>query len=210
MKCPSNGGPGISFRPFRHVVPSLMSPQLGLRSLQDLAPEMRLAMASDLEDEEGPDGETTGDEVFDSEAGTSVNTTPATTPLPPIDALVRQTAILVEPEPTAEKEEVITEQVKGLQEESRPGSELAGVSVVTEQPARSEPLPVIRCVPLLSRVLSTPPSPLTSSRPVPAQGGLRQRPASSSSASDVASPGGDGGRWRRSRSSRCSSSGPGS
>lgn len=138
-----------------------MSPQLGLRSLQDLAPEMRLAMASDLEDEEGPDGETTGDEVFDSEAGTSVNTTPAATPLPPIDELVRQTAILVEPEPAAEKEEVITEQVKALQEELRPGSELAGVSVVTEQPARSEPLPVIRCVQaLLSRVPSAPPSPV--------------------------------------------------
>lgn len=210
MTCPSNGGPGISFSPFRHLVPLLMFPQLGLRSLQDLAPEMRLAMASDLEDEEGPDGEITGDEVFDSEAGTSVNTTPAATPLPPIDMLVQQTAILVEPEPMAEKEEVITEQVRGLQEESRPGSELAEVSVVTEQPARSEPLPIIRCVQLLSHVPLTPLSPLTSSRPVPAQGGLRQRPASSSSARDVASPGGDGGRRRRSRRSRCSSSSPGS
>lgn len=123
-----------------------MLPQQGLRSLKDLAPEMRLAMASDLEDEEGADGEMTGDEVFDSEAGTSVNTTPAATPLPPIDTLVQQTAIFMEPEPKAEKEEVITEQVKGLQEEHRPGSELAGASVVTEQPVRSEPLPVIRCV----------------------------------------------------------------
>ncbi|CAG03930.1 unnamed protein product, partial [Tetraodon nigroviridis] len=114
--------------------------QQGVRSLQDLAPEMRLAMASDLEDEEGADGEMTGDEVFDSEAGTSANTTPAATPLPPIDTLVQQTAILMEPEP---KEEVITEQVKGLQEEQRPGSELAGASVVTEQPGRSEPLPII-------------------------------------------------------------------
>uniref|UniRef100_H3D4N0 Voltage-dependent L-type calcium channel subunit alpha n=1 Tax=Tetraodon nigroviridis TaxID=99883 RepID=H3D4N0_TETNG len=63
--------------------------QQGVRSLQDLAPEMRLAMASDLEDEEGADGEMTGDEVFDSEAGTSANTTPAATPLPPIDTLVQ-------------------------------------------------------------------------------------------------------------------------
>ncbi|XP_029689354.1 voltage-dependent L-type calcium channel subunit alpha-1D [Takifugu rubripes] len=118
--------------------------QQGLRSLQDLAPEMRLAMASDLEDEEGADGEMTGDEVFGSEAGTSVNTTPATTPLPPIDTLVQQTAIFMEPEPEAEKEEVITEQVKGLEMEHRPGSELAGVTIVTEQPVRSEPLPVIR------------------------------------------------------------------
>lgn len=131
-----------------------MFPQQGLRSLQDLAPEMRLAMASDLEDEEGPDGEMTGDEVFDSEAGTSVNTTPASTPLPPIHTLVQQTAILMEPEATPEKEEVITEQVKGLQEE------LAGVSVVTEQPARSEPLPIIRCVQLLSHsFLEAPPPP---------------------------------------------------
>lgn len=127
-----------------------MLPQQGLRSLQDLAPEMRLAMASDLEDEEGADGEMTGDEVFDSEAGTSVNTTPAATPLPPIDTLVQQTAIFVEPQPKAEKEEVITEQVKCLEEELRPGSELAGVTVVTEQPMRSEPLPIIRCVSLFS------------------------------------------------------------
>lgn len=124
-----------------------MFPQQGLRSLQDLAPEMRLAMASDLEDEEGADGEMTGDEAFESEAGTSANTTPAATPLPPVETLVQQTAIFMEPEPKAEEEEeVITEQVKGLQEEQRPGSELAGASVVTEQPARSEPLPVIRCV----------------------------------------------------------------
>lgn len=129
---------------------SLMLPQQGLRSLQDLAPEMRLAMVSDLEDEEGADGEMTGDEVFDSEAGTSVNTTPAATPLPPIDTLVQQTAIFVEPEPKAEKEEVVTEQVKRLEEEHRPGSELAGVTIVTEQPVRSEPLPIIRCVPLCS------------------------------------------------------------
>lgn len=108
-------------------------------------------MASDLEDEEVAEGEMTGEEVFDSEAGTSVNTTPATTPLPPIDTLVQQTAIFMEAEPKAEKEEVITEQVKGLQEEHRLGSELAGVSVVTEQPVRSEPLPVIRCVPLCSQ-----------------------------------------------------------
>lgn len=127
-----------------------MLPQQGLRSLQDLAPEMRLAMASDLEDEEGADGEMTGDEVFGSEAGTSVNTTPATTPLPPIDTLVQQTVIFMEPEPKAEEEEVITEQVKGLEMEHRPGSELAGVTIVTEQPVRSEPLPVIRCVLLFS------------------------------------------------------------
>lgn len=111
---------------------------------------MRLAMASDLEDEEGGDGEMTGDEVFDSEAGTSVASTPCATPLPPIDTLVRQTAVFMEPEPKAETEEVVTEQVRGLKEEQIPGSELAGVTVVTEQPVRSEPLPIIRCVPPFS------------------------------------------------------------
>lgn len=112
-----------------------MSSQQGLRTLQDLAPEMRLAM--ELEEEEGMEGEMTGDEIFDSEAGTSVTNTPAATPLPPIDLLVEQTA----PFPTGE-EGVITEQVTGLQEHQRPGSELAGVTVVREQPVRSDPLPI--------------------------------------------------------------------
>uniref|UniRef100_A0A671W2S2 Voltage-dependent L-type calcium channel subunit alpha n=1 Tax=Sparus aurata TaxID=8175 RepID=A0A671W2S2_SPAAU len=114
-----------------------------LRTLQDLAPEMRLAMASDLEDEEGAEGEMTGDDIFGSEAGTSVNTTPATTPLPPIDSLVEQTIVFLEPEPKPADEGVITEQVTGLQEHQRPGSELAGISIVTEQPVRSEPLPIL-------------------------------------------------------------------
>uniref|UniRef100_A0A671VYF0 Voltage-dependent L-type calcium channel subunit alpha n=1 Tax=Sparus aurata TaxID=8175 RepID=A0A671VYF0_SPAAU len=85
--------------------------QQGLRTLQDLAPEMRLAMASDLEDEEGAEGEMTGDDIFGSEAGTSVNTTPATTPLPPIDSLVEQTIVFLEPEPKPADEGVITEQI---------------------------------------------------------------------------------------------------
>ncbi len=122
--------------------------QQGLRTLQDLAPEMRLAMACDLEEEEGAEGEMTGDEVFDSEAGTSVTTTPASTPLPPIDMLVGQTTVIVEPEPSAATEGVITEQVTGLLEHQRPGSELSGLEIITEQPVRSEPLP-IRCVSLI-------------------------------------------------------------
>ncbi|XP_044207690.1 voltage-dependent L-type calcium channel subunit alpha-1D [Thunnus albacares] len=116
--------------------------QQGLRTLQDLAPEMRLAMACDLEEEEGVDGEMTGDEIFDSEPGTSVNTTPASTPMPPIDSLIEQTTVIVEPEPKVENGGVITEQVTGLQEHQRPGSELAGISVVTEQPVKSDPLPI--------------------------------------------------------------------
>lgn len=150
LRCMSTPWNMDNLQPSKRFPPPLMLPQQGLRSLQDLAPEMRLAMASDLEDEEGPDGEMTGDEVFGSESGTSVNTTPATTPLPPIDTLVQQTAIFMEPEPKAEREEVITEQVKGLEMELRPGSELAEVTIVTEQPVRSEPLPVIRCVPPFS------------------------------------------------------------
>ncbi|XP_035511865.1 voltage-dependent L-type calcium channel subunit alpha-1D-like [Morone saxatilis] len=116
--------------------------QQGLRTLQDLAPEMRLAMACDLEEEEGAEGEMAGDEIFDSEPGTSATNTPASTPLPPIDILVEQTTVIMEPEPKGDDGGVITEQVMGLQEHERPGSELAGGSVVTEQPVKSEPLPI--------------------------------------------------------------------
>uniref|UniRef100_A0A7N5ZTN6 Voltage-dependent L-type calcium channel subunit alpha n=1 Tax=Anabas testudineus TaxID=64144 RepID=A0A7N5ZTN6_ANATE len=97
--------------------------QQGLRTLQDLAPEMRLAMACDLEEEEGGDGEMTGDEIFDSEHGTSVTTTPAATPLPPLDTLVEQTTVIIEPAPKIANDQVITEQVTSLREHQRPGSE---------------------------------------------------------------------------------------
>uniref|UniRef100_A0A668A433 Voltage-dependent L-type calcium channel subunit alpha n=1 Tax=Myripristis murdjan TaxID=586833 RepID=A0A668A433_9TELE len=73
--------------------------QQGLRTLQDLAPEMRLAMACDMEEEEAIDGETTGDEAFESDAGTSAATTPASTPMPPIDILVEQMSVFVHAEP---------------------------------------------------------------------------------------------------------------
>uniref|UniRef100_A0A8C5FA66 Voltage-dependent L-type calcium channel subunit alpha n=1 Tax=Gadus morhua TaxID=8049 RepID=A0A8C5FA66_GADMO len=66
----------------------------GLRTLQDLAPEMRLAMACDLEDEEAVD---MGDEVFDGGAEASAPTTP-TTPLPPPD-LAEETAVFLEDPP---------------------------------------------------------------------------------------------------------------
>ncbi|XP_067382522.1 voltage-dependent L-type calcium channel subunit alpha-1D isoform X2 [Channa argus] len=132
--------------------------QQGLRSLQDLAPEMRLAMACDMEEEEGADGEIAGDEIFGSEAGTSVTTTPASTPMPPLDMLVEQTTVIVEPEPEAANCRVVTEQVMGLHEHQRPGSELAGVSVVTEQPVRSEPLP-IRVDSICESPLPPPPPP---------------------------------------------------
>lgn len=120
-----------------------MSLQLGLRTLQDLAPEMRLAMACDLEEEEATEGEMTADEIFDSER--SVSTTPAATPMPPLDVLVEQTAVIVEPGSRFTNGGVITKQVEGLHEHQRPGSELAGVSIVTEQPVRSEPPPFRYC-----------------------------------------------------------------
>uniref|UniRef100_A0A3Q1EIG6 Voltage-dependent L-type calcium channel subunit alpha n=1 Tax=Acanthochromis polyacanthus TaxID=80966 RepID=A0A3Q1EIG6_9TELE len=110
--------------------------QQGLRTLQDLAPEMRLAMACDLEEEEATEGEMTADEIFDS--GTSANTTPASTPMPRLDMLVEQTTVIVEPEPKISNGDVITEQVTGLQEHQKPGSDLAGLNIVTEQPVRSE------------------------------------------------------------------------
>ncbi|MEQ2218126.1 hypothetical protein XENOCAPTIV_029822 [Xenoophorus captivus] len=109
---------------------------------QDLAPEMRLAMACDLEEEEATEGEMTGDEIFDSEHGTSANPTPASTPMPPLDMLVEQTAVIIEPMPRVANGDVITKQVEALQEHLRPGSELAGFTVVTEQPGRSESLPI--------------------------------------------------------------------
>lgn len=157
--------------------------QQGLRTLQDLAPEMRLAMACDTEEEEGADGEMTGDEIFDSEPGTSVNTTPAATPMPPIDTLVEQTTVILEPEPKIVSGGVIREQVTGLHEHQRPGSEQAGVSVVTEQPVKSEPLPrcqiTSRC---LNSVIGTCRDQLLPNVPVLyKQGGLDQRVASSTS-----------------------------
>lgn len=102
-------------------------------------------MACDLEEEEG--GETC-DEIFDSEPGTSATTTPASTPMPPMDMLIEQTSVFIEPEPKIANGGVITEQVTGMQEHQKPGSELAGVEVVTEQPVRATPLP-IRCVSLI-------------------------------------------------------------
>ncbi|KAM3872072.1 voltage-dependent L-type calcium channel subunit alpha-1D [Diretmus argenteus] len=115
--------------------------QQGLRTLKDLAPEMRLAMACDMYEEEGGDGETVGDETVDSEAGTSVRKTPASTPMPPVEILVQQTFdAFIEPQPKTPNGDVITEQVTGLPENQRPESQLSAASVVMEQPVRSDPL----------------------------------------------------------------------
>ncbi|XP_028309456.1 voltage-dependent L-type calcium channel subunit alpha-1D [Gouania willdenowi] len=132
--------------------------QQGLRTLQDLAPEMRLAMVCDLEDEEATEGEMTADEIFESEHGTSATNTPRSTPMPPLDLLVEQTTVFIEPEPQPPSKEVITEQVTALKEHQRPESELAGASIVTEQPVRAEPLP-IRVDPMSELPPPTPPLP---------------------------------------------------
>uniref|UniRef100_A0A8D3CW80 Voltage-dependent L-type calcium channel subunit alpha n=1 Tax=Scophthalmus maximus TaxID=52904 RepID=A0A8D3CW80_SCOMX len=108
---------------------------LGLRTLQDLAPEMRLAMACDMEDEEGADGEMMGDDIFDSEPRTSATNTRTSTPMPAIEMLVEQTTVLMEREPREAEGGVVTQQVTPLKEQHRPGSELGGVDVVTEQPS---------------------------------------------------------------------------
>lgn len=113
--------------------------QQGLRTLQDLAPEMRLAMACDLEEDEMIDVETTGDEVFESEPGTSVTTTPASTPMPPADMLDEQITVFMEPEPHFTSGGVITEQVRGRPESQRPECVLSASGVVMEQPVKSEP-----------------------------------------------------------------------
>ena len=112
--------------------------QQGLRTLQDLAPEMRLAMACDLEDEEAAALGDMGDEVFNSEGKTtSVTNTPCETPLPPPDP-VEETAVYLEDPPKLSNGGVITEQVAWTPEHLRPDSLFPGMSVVIEQPVMSE------------------------------------------------------------------------
>ncbi|XP_056278035.1 voltage-dependent L-type calcium channel subunit alpha-1D [Pseudoliparis swirei] len=126
--------------------------QLGLRTLQDLAPEMRLAMACDLE--EAADAVMVADDLFDILPGATIKP-----PRTPLNKLVEQITVLMEHEAKRDQEVVVTEQVMGLQEHQRPGSELAGVSVVTEQPVRSEAL-LIREDPISELPPPPPPLPL--------------------------------------------------
>ncbi|CAL8367257.1 unnamed protein product [Lota lota] len=134
--------------------------QQGLRTLQDLAPEMRLAMACDLEDEEAVD---VGDEVFDSGAEASARSTPASTPLPPPD-LAEETAVCLE-EPSSGG--VVTEQVPWTPEHLRPDSLFPGMSAVMGQPVRSEstsellpppppPPPPVLCEAIAEPVVASP------------------------------------------------------
>ncbi|KAL2103740.1 hypothetical protein ACEWY4_000608 [Coilia grayii] len=118
--------------------------QAGLRTLQDLAPEMRLAMAME-EEGEGYEGETTEDEEFfrsDSVFSDGPMTpTPGSTPLPPV---FDETTVSIEPLPRMAKmprggARLIEEAFAGV-DESRPVSSLSTNEVVLEQPQRSVPL----------------------------------------------------------------------
>ncbi|CAL8250385.1 unnamed protein product [Arctogadus glacialis] len=135
--------------------------QQGLRTLQDLAPEMRLAMACDLEDEEAVD---MGDEVFDGGAEASAPTTP-TTPLPPPD-LAEETAVFLEDPPKLANGGVITEQVTWTPDHLRPDSLVPGMSVVLEQPLKSE-----SASEMLSPPPTSPPPPPPPPPPVVCEGG---------------------------------------
>ncbi|XP_077571767.1 voltage-dependent L-type calcium channel subunit alpha-1D-like [Stigmatopora nigra] len=93
--------------------------QQGLRTLQDLAPEMRLAMACDLEDEEG------ADDIFHSEGGEGSGI--GTIPTPPPPAQTSETA----PVSVGEAARVVPTPVPAPSLEE---------PVVTEQPLRSQGL----------------------------------------------------------------------
>ncbi|KAJ3586687.1 hypothetical protein NHX12_013083 [Muraenolepis orangiensis] len=117
--------------------------QQGLRTLQDLAPEMRLAMACDLEDEEAVD---MVDEVFHSEEGTSVSNTPSSTPLPPPDPPA-ETTVQLEDWPKPANGGVVTEQVTWTPDHLRPDSLFPGMSVVMGQPSTSYVYPDVSPAP---------------------------------------------------------------
>ncbi|XP_063063855.1 voltage-dependent L-type calcium channel subunit alpha-1D [Engraulis encrasicolus] len=120
--------------------------QAGLRTLQDLAPEMRMAMGMDEEGGEGYDGETTEDEgeFFRSDSVFSdapMTPTPGSTPLP---NMFDETAVSMEGLPRMAKmppggARMIEEAFAEV--ESRPVSSMSmGDEVVIEQPQRSVPL----------------------------------------------------------------------
>ncbi|XP_051949884.1 voltage-dependent L-type calcium channel subunit alpha-1D [Xyrauchen texanus] len=114
--------------------------QAGLRTLQDLAPEMRLAMA--MEEEEGLEGEMMDEEeffrsdsVFSDGPLTPVMLTPGSTPLPPH---LDDTTVSIEPPPKTRNGSLMLEEALL---DSRPASALSENEVVVEQPQRLAPLP---------------------------------------------------------------------
>ncbi|XP_066499275.1 voltage-dependent L-type calcium channel subunit alpha-1D isoform X2 [Hoplias malabaricus] len=113
--------------------------QAGLRTLQDLAPEMRLAMAMEEGHEDGFEGDMTeeeeffrSDSVFSDAASMS---TPGGTPLPPH---LDEVTVSMEPQPNFPHGMLMLEDAL---EDSRPASALSYNEVVMEQPLRRSPLP---------------------------------------------------------------------
>ncbi|XP_056102678.1 voltage-dependent L-type calcium channel subunit alpha-1F [Rhinichthys klamathensis goyatoka] len=117
--------------------------QAGLRTLQDLAPEMRLAMA--MEDEEGLEGLEgemmeeedffRSDSVFSDAPPTPVMSTPRSTPMPPH---LDETSVSIELPPRIRNGSLMLEEALL---ESRPASALSENEVIIDQPQRLSPLP---------------------------------------------------------------------
>ncbi|ROI69443.1 Voltage-dependent L-type calcium channel subunit alpha-1D [Anabarilius grahami] len=114
--------------------------QAGLRTLQDLAPEMRLAMA--MEDEEGLEGEMIeedeffrSDSVFSDAPPTPVMSTPRSTPMPPH---LDETTVSIEHPPRIRNGSLMLEEALM---DSRPASALSENEVIVDQPQRLSPLP---------------------------------------------------------------------
>ncbi|XP_059379896.1 voltage-dependent L-type calcium channel subunit alpha-1F isoform X1 [Carassius carassius] len=113
--------------------------QAGLRTLQDLAPEMRLAIA--MEDEEGLEGEMMeedeffrSDSVFSDAPPTSAMSTPRSTPMPPH---LDETTVSFELPPRVHSGSLMLEEALV---DSRPASALSENTVISEQPQRLSPL----------------------------------------------------------------------
>ncbi|KAM9475486.1 voltage-dependent L-type calcium channel subunit alpha-1D [Clarias gariepinus] len=113
--------------------------QAGLRTLQDLAPEMRLAMEMEEGQEEVFEGDMMEEEeffrrdsVFSDAHLTPTMSTPAGTPLP---LQFEEVCVSVEPPPSD------TLRLAEALEDSRPASALSNNEVVLEQPHRLTPLP---------------------------------------------------------------------
>ncbi|XP_058641923.1 voltage-dependent L-type calcium channel subunit alpha-1D [Onychostoma macrolepis] len=114
--------------------------QAGLRTLQDLAPEMRLAIA--MEDEEGLEGEMMeeeeffrSDSVFSDAPPTPTMSTPRSTPMPPH---LDETTVSIELPPGVPSGSFMLEEALV---DSRPASALSDNTVISEQPQRLSPLP---------------------------------------------------------------------
>ncbi|KAL1020984.1 hypothetical protein UPYG_G00007260 [Umbra pygmaea] len=138
--------------------------QAGLRSLQALAPELHLALAMEVEEEEGLEGLEgemdehffKNDSVFEDPA-TSATNTQSNTPVPDVEE--NTTTVFMEPfiEPKIFRD-VVTEQPSTPSQRSE--SDRFSFEVVMEQPTRSEVLPP-------PVILASPPSQPSPTAPPP-------------------------------------------